>query len=103
MKITSQYQDHNSRQESNPRAARSSFPPVDHHYQSAQLMGRCGTPVKFHRPAFFEISSKYFADEAAHGFLVDAGVFGALIVTAMLPIANSLQAVATLIHHLGVL
>jgi len=34
---------------------------------------------------------------------VDAGVFAALILTAMLPIANGVQAVATLIHSVGVL
>ena len=43
------------------------------------------------------------AATAARSFLVDTGVFGALIATALLPIANSVQAVATLIHHLGVL
>jgi hypothetical protein len=104
MKTTPQYRDQNPRHDSNPRAARSqSFPQIDHNYQSTQLSGNCGSPVKFHRPAFFEISNKYFADEAARSFVVDAGVFAALIGTALLPIANSLQAVAALIHTLGVL
>jgi hypothetical protein len=105
MKTRPQSQVQNSRHDSNPRAARSgrSFPQIDHGYQATQLSGNCGAPIKFHRPAFFEISNKYFADEAARSFLVDTGVFGALIATALLPIANSVQAVATLIHHLGVL
>lgn len=103
MKTISQIQDLNPRHDSDPRAERNSFPQIGHNYQGSQLVGNCGTPVKFHRPAFCEISNKYFADEAARSFVVDAGVFGALIVAALLPIANSLQAVATLVHHLGVL
>jgi hypothetical protein len=103
MKTTPQIQVRNSRHDSNPRAARRSFPQIDHRYQATQLSGNCGAPIKFDRPAFFEISNKYFADEAARGFVVDTGVFAALIGTALLPIANTIQAVATLIHHLGVL
>lgn len=67
------------------------------------MLGGCGTPVKFHGPSFFEISNRYFADEAPRSFAVEAGVFAALILTAVLPIVNSVQAVATLIHHAGVL
>jgi hypothetical protein len=85
-----------------PRAGRS-FPQVEHHYQSPTLRGGCGTPAKFRRPAFFRISNDYFAQEAPRGFAVDAAIFGALILTAVLPIVNSVQAVATLIHTLGVL
>ncbi|HEY1581948.1 MAG TPA: hypothetical protein VGF73_02480 [Chthoniobacterales bacterium] len=76
---------------------------IDQHYQSPHLSRSCGSPVKFHPPAFFELSRKYFADEAARGFVVDAGVFATLILTAILPIVNGVQAVATLIHTAGVL
>lgn len=95
----------NPRHQSDPRASHGerSFPQIDQNYQSEKLPGGCGTPVKFHRPAFFEISNKYFADEAARSFLADTGVFAALILTSMLPIVNGLQAVATLIHSVGVL
>lgn len=105
MKNTPQVQDLNQPDEANPRAARqgSSFPQISHSYQSSQLVGSCGTPVKYRRPAFSEISNEYFAEEAARGFLVDAGVFAALILTALFPIVNGLQAVATLIHTLSVL
>jgi hypothetical protein len=67
------------------------------------LHGGCGTPVKFHHPAFFEISNEYFAEEAPRSSAVDASVFAALILTAILAIANGIQAVATLIHSVGVL
>ena len=85
------------------RATARGFPQIGHNYQSSQLVGSCGTPVKFDHPAFFEISNEYFAEEAARGFAVDAAVFAALIATALLPIVNGVQAVATLIHTLGVL
>ncbi len=93
------------RYESDPRAARGqrSFPQTNHNYQSATKPGGCGTPVKFHRPAFSEISNEYFADEAARSFVVDAGVFAALMLASMLPIVNGVEAVATLIHSVGVL
>ncbi len=85
------------------RARGRNFPHTDQNYQSSKLHGACGTPAKFHHPAFFEISNEYFAEEAPRGSAVDAGVFAALILTAMLPIANGVQAVATLIHSVGVL
>jgi hypothetical protein len=105
MKTTPQIQDLNQRHASDPRASRHgrSFPQTDQSYQSSTLLGGCGTPVKFHGPSFLEISNRYFADEAPRSFAVEAGVFAALILTAVLPIVNSVQAVATLIHHAGVL
>src|SRR4051794_39013568 len=96
----------NRRIESDFRASRNgrAFPQIDQAYQNATLRGSCGTPAKFSRgPSFFQISNKYFADEAARTFLVDTGVFAALILTSILPIVNGVQAVATLIHSVGVL
>jgi hypothetical protein len=93
------------RHESDPRTPRRgrTFPQTEQRYQSSRLLGVCGTPAKFHAPAFFEISNRYFAEEAPHNFAVDAGVFAALILTALLPIVNGVEAVSTLIRSLGVL
>jgi hypothetical protein len=105
MKNTPHIQNLDQRDESDPRAERhgSDFPKVSHNYQNSQLTGSCGSPAKFQHPAFSEISQKYFADEAARGFLVDTGLFGALLLAAMLPIVNGVEAVGTLIQTLGVL
>ena len=105
MKNTPHIKQLDQRQESDPRAPRHgrSFPQTEQNYQSSQLLGVCGTPAKFHEPAFFEISNRYFAEEAPRNFAVDAGVFAALILAAMLPIVNGVQAVASLIHIIGVL
>ncbi|MEO6970155.1 MAG: hypothetical protein ABI217_04605 [Chthoniobacterales bacterium] len=105
MKTTTQILDHKQRHESDLRASRPgrNFPQIEQHYQTSKLPGSCGEPVKFQEPAFFKISNDYFADEAPRSFAVDAGVFAALILTALLPIVNSVQAVATLIHSVSVL
>ncbi len=106
MNTTHQIQDLSQRHDANPRAERSgrSFPQINQNYQSATLHGTCGTPAKFRGGIpFFRISNQYFAEEAQRSFALDAGVFAALMLTALLPIVNSVQAVATLIHHLGVL
>ncbi len=100
MKITSPIQTLKSRHESDPRSSRGAQrqPLPEQAYQNSQLLGSCGTPTKFHHPAFFELSKKYFADEAPRGFALEASVFATLILTALLPIVNGLQAVATLLH-----
>lgn len=105
MKTTPQIVDFKQRHASEPRPTRRgrSFPQTDYHYQTSQLAGGCGEPVKFQGPSFFQISSDYFADEAPRGFAVDAGVFAALMLAVMLPIVSSVEAVATLIHNIGVL
>jgi hypothetical protein len=95
----------NRRHESDSRHSRGgrTFPCTDQNYQTSKLLGDCGTPVKFHHPAFFELSSEYFAEEAPRSFVVDTGVFAALILTTLLPIVNGVQAIATLIHSISVL
>jgi hypothetical protein len=105
MKTTPHIQNHKQRAESDPRAQRSgrSFPQVAQTYQSATLTGNCGTPAKFCQPAFFRLSNEYFAEEAARSFAADAGVFAALLLTAILPIVSGVDAIATLIHIVGVL
>lgn len=86
------------------RTARRSFPQIDHSYQSGTLQGACAAPAKFSRgSSFFRISNQYFAEEAPRNSLVDTGVFAALILSALLPIVNGVEAVAALIHTVGML
>lgn len=92
--------------ESDPRPSRPgrAFPQADQNYHNTTLPGSCGAPLKFSRDhSFRRISNEYFAEEAPRSFAVEAGVFAALILTALLPIVNSVEAVATLIHSVGVL
>jgi hypothetical protein len=105
MKNTPYFELHKSRYQSEARAShRVRFSEqVEPGYRSAKLIGGCGTPAKFHGPAFFELSNRYFADEAPRGIAIDTAVFVALMGAAILPIVNNVQAVATLMHGLGVL
>jgi len=105
MKNTPYFELHKSRYQSEARVSRRVrfSPQVETGYQSSKLVGGCGTPAKFHRPAFFELSSRYFAHEEPRGIAIDTAVFAALIGSTLLPIVNSVLAVAALIHGLGVL
>ena len=50
-------------------AADRRFPQISQNYQSPQLCTEAAErPVKFHHPAFFEISNEYFAEEARARF-----------------------------------
>jgi len=106
MKTTPHIQNLKQRNESDPRTQRAgrTLPQVTQDYQSATLTGNCGTTAKFcGEPAFFRLSNEYFADEAARSFAADAGVFAALLLTAILPIVSGVDAIATLIHIVSVL
>lgn len=105
MKNTLHIRQLDRRNESDPRALRRSrtFPQTEQDYQSAKLVGTCGAPAKFHEPAFFKISSRYFAEEDQHNFALDTCIFGALMLPAVFAIVNGVQAVATLVHSIGVL
>lgn len=92
---------HQSEIRARSRGARQ--PEIAQHFQPTNLNGSCGQPVKFEHPSFNDISKDYFAEEAGRGFAVDAAVFAALIAMAVLPIVNSIQAVAPFVRHLGLL
>lgn len=78
-----------------------SLPLVSQYYQTPVMHGGCGSPSKFRRPAFFQLSSDYFANEAPRGFAVEAVIFSALIFTAVLPIVNGVQAMVALAHNIS--
>ena len=104
MKTTHHILQANLRHESDPRALRNgrNFP-TDQSYHAATLTGGCGTPAKFRRPSFRDISKEYFSHEAPRNFALEAAFFTAIILLATLPILNSAQALATLVRSSGVL
>src|ERR1044072_3909746 len=81
MKNTPYFEHHKSRYHSEARVwGRARFYQlVEAGYQSSNLVGGCGTPAKFHKPAFFDLSNRYVADEEPRGIAIDTAVFGALI------------------------
>lgn len=104
MKYTPQSQNIIRRYQSEARERQNgaALPQMAEHFQPTNFTGSCGKPTKFEHPAFSDISKDYFAAEEPRSFAVEAGVFAALIAMAVLPIVNSVQAVA-LLHTIGVL
>ena len=94
---------HRHQSEARVREIGARFPEISQHFQNAQLNGGCGKPAKFEHPNFSDISKDYFAAEEPRGFAVDAAVFATLIAIAVLPIVNTIQAVAPFVRHLGLL
>ncbi len=105
MKNTLHTQNLSKRHQSEDRARSNGArqPEVAQHFQSSTIIGGCGKPAKFEHPSFADISKDYFAGEEPRGFAVDAAVFAALIAMAVLPIVNTIQAVAPFVRHLGLL
>ena len=105
MKNTPYLELHKSRYQSEASASRRArlSPQLESNYQSSKLVGSCGTPAKFPGREFFKFTNGYFADEAPRGIAIDTAVFAALMSAAVLPIVNNVEAVATLMHGLGVL
>ncbi len=104
MKNTPQDKNVSNRHQSEERDQRSGLRvfAAEQNFQSPTYTGGCGKPAKFEHPSFREISREYFAAEESRSFAVEAAVFSALIAMAVLPIINSVQAVA-LLHTIGVL
>ena len=68
------------------------FPFVEYNYQASSLENLTGRCVKMSN-SFRDISREYFDVEANHDFLSNAAIFGALILSSLVPIAASASAV----------
>ena len=101
MKPTIQFNEKSSRDRSD-RASRkgSAFPKTDYSFQAAAVAngGRCfGT----RRPSFRSISQDYFKNEAPHSFASEAALFTVIVMTAAVPILNSVSALLHLVRSFG--
>jgi hypothetical protein len=105
MKNTSHSQTLSKRHQTEARTRHNGprFPEISASYQASNLSGSCGKPAKFAEPSFNDISKDYFAAEEPRGFAVDAALFATLIALAVLPIVNTVQAVAPFVRQLGLL
>ena len=68
------------------------LPFVEYNYQASSLENLTGRCVKMSN-SFRDISREYFDVEANHDFLSNAAIFGALILSSLVPIAASASAV----------
>ena len=100
MKPTNQTTQTKSRHES-IRAARkgAALPKIDCGFQTTSLDGLRGRGVRV--PAFRNISQDYFKNEARSTFVSEAGFFAVIVITAAVPVINSVSALLQLVRALG--
>ena len=103
MKPTIQFNEKSSRDLSDCESGKgSAFPKTDYCFQAASVAngGRCfGT----RRPSFRSISQDYFKNEAPHIFASEAALFTVIVLTAAVPILNSVSALLHLVRSFGTL
>ena len=84
------------------RASRrgSSFPQIDYSLQAGTITagGRC---FGSRRPSFRSISQDYFKNEAPHNYVREAALFSVIVMTAAVPIVNSVSALLHLVRSFG--
>jgi hypothetical protein len=93
-----------SRRDSSDRGLRqgSSLPLTDYNFQApaSNRGGRCyGSP----QPSIRSISQDYFNNEARHSFVREAVLFSVIVMTAAVPIINSLRELVHLVRSFGAL
>ncbi len=83
----------------NPTKNVRKFPFVDYDYQASSLEDLTGRCTKLSN-SFRDISRDYFDTEENKDFLSNAGIFAALIGSALIPIAASASAMIQLVRTL---
>ena len=81
----------------------SALPQTDYSYQGtsvANMGGRCFGSCP---PSFRSISQDYFKNEARHSFAGEAALFTVIVMTAAVPIVNSVSALLHLVRAFGTL
>ena len=103
MKPTIQFDEKNSRDLSDRESRKgSALPKTDYSFQAASVangsrcLGSC-------RSSFRAISQDYFKNEAPRSFASEAALFVVIVVTAALPILNSVSALVHLVRSFGTL
>jgi hypothetical protein len=79
------------------------FPAIDFHFQSIALDGYRGAYADTDACSFRNISRDYFEKEAPHIFAGEAAFFAMIILTAALPVLNSIHALADFVRAIGAL
>jgi hypothetical protein len=93
-----------SRRDLNDRESRngSALPKTDYSFHAASVSGggRCFGAC---RPSFRAISQEYFKNEAPRSFASEAALFVVIVMTAALPIFNSVSELAHLVRSFAAL
>jgi hypothetical protein len=102
MKPTIQFNEKRSRDQRESRRG-SAFPKTDYSLQAASLTHGGGRCFGARRPSFRSISQDYFKNEAPHSFAGEAALFSVIVMTAAVPILNSVSALLHLVRSFGTL
>ena len=104
MKPTIQFNE-KSRRDFSDRESRkgSALPKTDYSFQAASVANGGGRCFGSCRPSFRAISQDYFKNEARRSFASEAALFSVIVVTAALPILNSVSALVHLVRSFGTL
>jgi hypothetical protein len=76
------------------------LPQTDYNYSVGKSGGRC---FGSRRPSFRSISQDYFKNEARHSFVGEAALFVVIVMTAAVPIINSVTMLLHLVRSFGTL
>jgi hypothetical protein len=102
MKPTIQFNEKSGRDHRESRGG-STFPKTDYSLQAASLRNGGGHCFGSRRPSFRSISQDYFKNEAPHSFAGEAALFSVIVMTAAVPILNSISALVHLVRAFGTL
>lgn len=103
MKPTIQFNEKSRRDVSDRESRQGSLPKTDYNFQAASVANGGGRCFGACRPSFRAISQDYFKNEAPRSFAGEAALFSVIVVTAALPILNSLSALVHLVRSFATL
>ena len=103
MKPTIQFNEKSSRDPSDRESRKgSAFPKTDYSFHASSVNGG-GRCFGSRRPSFRSISQDYFKNEAPHSFASEAALFTVIVMTAAVPILNSVSELLHLVRSFGTL
>ena len=104
MKPTIQFNEKSHRDFSDRESHQGSvLPKTDYSFQAASVVNGGGPCFGSRRPSFRSISQDYFKNEARHSFAGEAALFTVIVMTAAVPIINSVSALLHLVRSFGTL
>ena len=79
------------------------LPKTDYCYQAPSVASMGGRCLGSRRPSIRAISQDYFKNEARQNFAREAALFCVIVITAAVPVINSVSAVAHLVRSFATL
>ena len=94
MKPTIQFNEKSGKYSERELRGRFALPKTDYNFQPASMSNAGSRTFGSCRPSFLAISRDYFENEAPRSFAEEAVLFSVMVMTAVVPILNSVSALA---------